>query len=107
MSADRAGMTRRQMLACCSTGFGAVALSGLMRPAMAATGAPHFEAKAKHVIFCYMSGGVSQVDSGPELDESRLPEDVLQFMQAFSSRDLFESNARHILVGIRNEEPLP
>ncbi len=51
--------------------------------------------------------GVSQVDSGPELDESRIPEDVLQFMQAFSSRELFESNARHILVGIRNEEPLP
>ncbi len=63
MSVDRAGMTRRQMLACCSTGFGAVALSGLMRPAMAATRAPHFQPKAKHVIFCFMSGGVSQVDS--------------------------------------------
>ncbi len=53
--------TRRQILQTCSTGFGAVALSGLMSSWAAAT--PHFRPRARHVIFCFMSGGVSQVDS--------------------------------------------
>jgi hypothetical protein len=56
-------MTRREMLACCSTGFGALALSDLARPALAAAPVPDFPPKVKHVIFCFMSGGVSQVDS--------------------------------------------
>ncbi len=57
-------MNRRQMLAQVSTGFGAIALNGLLGSALlpgAARGAPR--ARAKHVIFLYMSGGVSQVDS--------------------------------------------
>ena len=57
-------MSRRQMLAQVSTGFGAIALNGLLGSALlpgAARGAPR--ARAKHVIFLYMSGGVSQVDS--------------------------------------------
>ena len=55
-------LTRRQMLRQCSLGFGGLALTGLA----ARTGAmpvPHFPAKVKHVIFAYMSGGVSHVDS--------------------------------------------
>jgi hypothetical protein len=61
--------TRRQMLARCSTGFGMVALAGLMAgrapTAAASTGVkrPDFKPRAKNVIFCYMSGGVSHVDS--------------------------------------------
>ena len=58
---------RRQMLARSSTGFGLMALSGLMAdPAfagLAATNRQRRPAKAKNVIFCFMSGGVSQVDS--------------------------------------------
>ncbi len=57
-------MSRRQMMAQVSTGFGAIALNGLLGSALlpgAARGAPR--ARAKHVIFLYMSGGVSQVDS--------------------------------------------
>lgn len=53
-------ISRREMLARCSTGFGAMALAGLMRPAAAV---PHYVPRAKHVIFCYMSGGVSHIDS--------------------------------------------
>ena len=52
------------MLAQVSTGFGAIALNGMLGSALlpgAAHGAPR--ARARHVIFLYMSGGVSQVDS--------------------------------------------
>ena len=63
-------MNRRQMLAQSSTGFGLLALSGLMADrSYAGSCRPdelpqtHHAPKAKHVIFCYMSGGVSQVDS--------------------------------------------
>jgi hypothetical protein len=53
------------MLTQCSTGFGMLALQGLMaNSAFAGTARQsHFKPRAKHVILCYMSGGVSQVDS--------------------------------------------
>ena len=53
------------MLTQCSTGFGMLALQGLMaNSAFAGTARrSHFKPRAKHVILCYMSGGVSQVDS--------------------------------------------
>ncbi|KAB2656689.1 MAG: DUF1501 domain-containing protein [Verrucomicrobia bacterium] len=67
------GLSRRRMLARCSTGFGLVALSGLQRSLAAAAAAgpvdpfaprpSHHRAKAKSVIFCFMSGGVSHVDT--------------------------------------------
>jgi hypothetical protein len=64
-----APMTRRQMLRQCAGGFGAVALAGLA--ARSAGGAtepfgprlPHHRPRARRVIFLYMDGGVSQVDS--------------------------------------------
>lgn len=63
-------MSRREMLGRCATGFGAVALSSLLAdPAYGkakspfAPRKPHHDAKAKSVIFLYMDGGVSQVDS--------------------------------------------
>lgn len=65
--------SRRQMLQRTSAGFGAVALNGLLHeaamaervglPTDAALKKTHHEPKAKHVIFCFMSGGVSHVDS--------------------------------------------
>ena len=59
------------MLAGTSTGFGLLALQALMADPVfgAATklddssGGPNRIPRAKHVIFCYMSGGVSHVDS--------------------------------------------
>jgi hypothetical protein len=72
------------MLQTCANGFGAVALASLLseRAFGAETTSardknpfaarkPHFEPKAKSVIFLYMDGGVSQVDSfdpKPRLD---------------------------------------
>ena len=57
------------MLRRCSLGFGSLALAGLASdPVFGALGQPpipqpHFKPRAKRVIFAYMSGGVSHVDS--------------------------------------------
>ena len=60
-------MNRRQMLGQCAGGFGFTALAALMRdPAYGAVSpatGTHVEPKVRRVIFLYMDGGVSQVDS--------------------------------------------
>lgn len=59
-------LSRRRILERCSMGFGSLALSQLMAAESDTTpsGRPlDFAPKAKAVIFCFMSGGVSQVDS--------------------------------------------
>lgn len=66
--------TRREMLSLCKNGFGGLALFGLLgaqgcQPKSTAVktaaglSLPHYPARAKSVIFLYMDGGVSQVDS--------------------------------------------
>jgi hypothetical protein len=62
--------TRREMLCSCANGFGGLALAYLLadRCASAALNplsprAPHFPAKAKSVIFLFMDGGPSQMDT--------------------------------------------
>ena len=64
-------MNRRQMLSKSSTGFGLLALQGLIGQSQVLAN-PHFTPRAKSVIFCYMSGGVSHVDTfdpKPKLQE--------------------------------------
>ena len=68
-------LTRREMLRQTSTGFGWLALSALMADQVyagrlqtdtngpLAPKAPDFVPKVKNVIFCYMSGGLSHIDS--------------------------------------------
>ena len=66
-------MTRRDCLKTFGTGFGMTAFAGLFGSSMPALGAmdtnplapkaPHFPAKAKHVIFLFLNGGPSQVDT--------------------------------------------
>src|SRR5580692_6835172 len=70
-------LTRREMLARCASGFGAIALTALLTDkafggVVTTANEPHsgmtprppqFPAKAKHVIFLYMDGGPSQVDT--------------------------------------------
>ena len=63
-------LSRRELLRRSSLGFGSLALAGLVSESASgamtpevATRPPHFKPRAKHVIFCYMSGGVSHVDS--------------------------------------------
>src|SRR5215510_6924374 len=64
---SRALLTRRAMLGRCANGFGAVALSALLAEQASANSqmprAPHFRAKARSIIFLYMDGGPSQVDT--------------------------------------------
>src|SRR5262245_3552408 len=73
-----APLTRRDMLARCANGFGAVALAALLADdAHAAERDPlaprrtHHPAKVKSVLFLYMDGGPSQMDTfdpKPRLD---------------------------------------
>ena len=65
---SRPCFTRRDLLRQTSSGFGMLALRGLMaEPGFAGltddARVAHHLPRAKHVIFCFMSGGVSQVDS--------------------------------------------
>ncbi len=53
--------SRRQILQRASCGFGSVALSGLLSQKTQAADNP--PARAKSVILCYMSGGISHLDS--------------------------------------------
>ncbi|MGB1816453.1 MAG: DUF1501 domain-containing protein, partial [Rubripirellula sp.] len=60
---------RREMLQWCANGFGALALSALSESSSASESGPwdpkpsHFPARAKNVIFLYMDGGPSHVDT--------------------------------------------
>ncbi len=55
--------SRRGFLQRTSTGFGWLALNGLFARSAAAAPAPHFAARAKNIIFCFMDGGPSHVDT--------------------------------------------
>ncbi len=59
--------SRREMLRTSANGFGLLALSALLgEPAasgQSTPSVPHFAPRAKNVIFCFMDGGVSHVDS--------------------------------------------
>lgn len=56
-------LSRRGFMQRGSLGFGSLALAGLLDQEATAASGTHFAPKAKRVIFLYMDGGVSQVDS--------------------------------------------
>jgi hypothetical protein len=60
-------MTRREMLGRMCAGFGVVGLAGILGPecllGATAAGLPHFPPRAKRVIFLFMNGGPSHVDT--------------------------------------------
>src|SRR5438876_8059279 len=66
-------ISRREMLLQCANGFGAVAFASLFSSDASADPKskiqnpksllPHYQAKAKSVIFLFMDGGPSQVDT--------------------------------------------
>lgn len=72
-------VTRRHALRDCALGFGSLALTsllaetGMARLTAASSGkAPHFEAKAKRMLFLFMKGGPSHIDTfdpKPQLDK--------------------------------------
>ncbi|MCX6587698.1 MAG: DUF1501 domain-containing protein [Acidobacteria bacterium] len=60
-------MDRRTAISMLGAGFGAVGLAGTVEQK------PHFAAKAKHVIFLFLNGGASQVDTfDPKPELTRL-----------------------------------
>ena len=77
-------LARRQFLTRSAGGLGALALSQLMGPSNAAELKNHFPARAKRVIYLFMSGGPSQMetfDPKPKLRELHgqpLPESIRQ-----------------------------
>jgi len=86
-------MTRREMLNRSSTGFGAMAAVALMsKGSLQAVNppAPHFKPRAKNVILCYMSGGVSHVDSFDP--KPRLQKEAGQPMPMKVERTQFNQN---------------
>ena len=109
-------ISRRNMLQSASAGFGWLAMQGLLDQAKAAENPlalrePHFAPRAKRVIFLFMRGGVSQVDSfdhRPELSK-RHEEDLGGGRKYFQSpwkfrqhgecglpvSELFEHTAQH------------
>lgn len=58
-------MSRRDWLRSVSAGFGFLALAGMAasRAAAESVGAPHFSPRAKRVVFLYMRGGPSQMET--------------------------------------------
>lgn len=68
-------LSRRDLLATTANGFGSIALAGLLAEQNVAAAEtsrqPHRPSRVKNVIFCFMDGGVSHVDSfdpKPQLD---------------------------------------
>jgi hypothetical protein len=94
-------VTRRDVLVRAAHGFGSVALASLLTPpASAATRVnplaakpPHLPGKAKSVIFLFMVGGPSQVDTfdpKPALDKfhgQKLPESYGKIISQFTKGD--------------------
>lgn len=80
-------ISRREMLARASTGFGGLALSSLL----AGERGPHHKPKVEHVIFCFMSGGVSHVDSFDP--KPRLIKEAGQPMPMPVNRTMFNDNS--------------
>ncbi len=82
---QRRYFSRRDILRHASLGFGSLAFAGLE-----AQMKPHFPAKVKSVIFCYMSGGVSHLDSFDP--KPRLAKEAGQPMPVPVDRTMFNQN---------------
>ncbi len=77
-------IARREVLKRASIGFGALAFDGL------SAREPDFAPRAKNVIFCYMSGGVSHIDSFDP--KPRLAKEAGQPMPFKTERTMFNQD---------------
>ncbi|MFT3882979.1 MAG: DUF1501 domain-containing protein [Gemmatales bacterium] len=113
LASTQTPMSRRALLHAASTGFGAVALAGLFSenasakaldlPQGAALSKPHHTPKAKHVIFCFMSGGVSHIDSFDP--KPRLQQDHGKPMPVKVERTMFNNNGNIMASPFRFAPP--
>ncbi|MFM1768739.1 MAG: hypothetical protein RJA22_1268 [Verrucomicrobiota bacterium] len=101
---DLLQLTRRDFLVNAARGVGGLAFASLLRadgllaapapPGPTAPAGPHFAPRAKHCIFIYMEGGVSQIDLFDpkpklnELDGQKLPDSMTRNVRfAFLQKD--------------------
>ena len=91
-------LSRRALLQRTSSGFGWLALAGLMSERSRAVAkdptapVPQFRPRAKNVILCYMSGGVSHVDSFDP--KPRLTREAGQALPMKMERTQFNNNGK-------------
>lgn len=89
-------MIRRQFLRHTAGGLGALAASQLLDSSTAAEIAPHFPARAKRVIYLFMSGGPSQLETFDPKDKLRelhgqpLPDSIRQGQRLTSMTSGYE-----------------
>jgi hypothetical protein len=86
----RGCISRREMLRQSSSGFGMMALAGLMSAQAEGAKKPDFEPKVKSVIFCYLSGGLSHIDSFDP--KPRLEKEAGQPMPFQTERTMFNED---------------
>lgn len=96
------GFSRRELLARTSTGFGLMALAGLMADRTYAglstqAPGPHFAPRAKNVIFLFMDGGPSHVDTFDPKPALAKHEGKAIGSEAVSKRS--QSNANRVWLG--------
>ena len=99
MFADQSLLSRRRMLEKCSSGFGMLALASLInqgRTRLLAEGTSHRALirpqRAKSVILCYMSGGISHLDSFDP--KPRLQQEAGRPMPVKIERTQFNNNGK-------------
>ena len=110
-------LSRRELLRVSSTGFGSLALAALLAdeaqaatvgshaPSPLAVKPPHFAPKAKRVIFLFMHGGPSQVDTfdyKPLADSRSRQAAAVQAPESSFERDL---QSAEVAVGIQATRP--
>ncbi len=88
-------VTRREFLSSASAGFGLLALKGLLHGAAAVP--LHGVARAKRVIFCFMDGGPSHVDTFDPKPLLKKHEGKAIGVEAVSRRS--QSNANRVWLG--------
>lgn len=108
-------LQRRNFLRSLGAGFGALACDALADQAMARSGegidplnpmrarSPHFEAKAKSVIFLFMVGGPSQIDTFDykplleKLDGKPVPESLRKALEGTRHANVFHGCDDHVM----------
>jgi hypothetical protein len=108
--------TRRHFFSECALGVGSMALAGMWNESQAAPETanplaqrkPHFEAKAKRVIFLFMAGGPSQLelfDYKPKLVELHGKPIPAEFIKGkrFAFMDTFADKKVPLLLGTRRK----
>ncbi len=92
---DKDRLTRRQLLRGAACGFGSLAFAGLAGASEdpLAPKRPHFAPRAKRVIFLFMQGGVSHVDSYDH--KPRLEKDDGKMMSFDDARTVANTGAKN------------